>query len=561
MKKSMNQSTLSFILNGISILALLFLLFSLLSYSRISSSLAKANKNRFDLTYNANRFMNGSAYLTNEVRAFSSTGQQEHYDNYWNEVDNLKNRDKGVAAMQEIGITPEEQKMIDDMSSLSNTLVPLEDEAMKNVQAGKMQEALDYVYGQEYNTSIAQINALKEQFLSDLDARTQAQVETLNRKSDLIQNTMIAALAIVAAMQLLSMVITKRRVLRPVIAVRDQMHEISQGNLSAAFSLQSSTSEIGMLVESIHETKRELKKYIHDIDSKLSEMAQGNMDLMIGDDYRGEFLPIQDAMRQILDSLNNALSRINLTAEQVSEEAKRMASDAQVLSSGAVAQASAVQELSASIQELSTQVDRTSTDADNAQKCSTDAATLLLASNDKMGELMAAMEDISNASLEIGGIIKTIEDISFQTNILALNAAVEAARAGEAGKGFAVVAEEVQVLANKSSASAKDITELIENSIRMIQQGTSLTAETTSALGDVVVGAKQATDLIEQIAGSAMQQSQALHQLTAGMEQIAGVVQTNANTAEKSAFSAKELQTQSEALKVSVQRFRLRRRR
>ena len=505
--------------------------------------------------------MNGSAYLTNEVRAFASTGQQEHYDNYWNEVNVLQNRDRGVAAMQEIGITSEEQKMIDDMSELSNTLVPLEDEAMKNVQAGNMQAALDYVYGEEYSASIAQINALKEQFLEALDERTKTQVETLGRESDFIRATMIAALIIVAVIQLLIMVITKRRVLRPVIAVRDQMSEISQGNLSAEFLLKSNTSEIGMLVESIHETKRELKKYIHDIDSKLSEMAQGNMDLVIGDDYRGEFLPIQDAMRQILDSLNNALSRINITAEHVLEESRRMASDAEVLSSGAVAQASAVQELAASIHELSTQVDHTSSDADTAQKCSTEAATLLLASNEKMGELTSAMEDISNASQEIGGIIKTIEDISFQTNILALNAAVEAARAGEAGKGFAVVAEEVQSLANKSSASAKDITELIENSIRMIKHGTSLTAETTSALGDVVVGAKQATDLIEQIAGSATQQSQALHQLKAGMEQIAGVVQTNASTAEKSAASAKELQSQSEELKVSVHRFRLRRHR
>lgn len=495
------------------------------------------------------------------MRAFASTGQQEHYDNYWEEVNDLKNRDKGVAAMQEIGITSEEQKMIDDMSGLSNTLVPLEDEAMKNVQAGKMQEALDYVYGAEYSSSIAQINALKEQFLDALDTRTQAQVETLGRQSKFIRNTMVAALAVVAFIQLLIMAITKFRVLRPVIAVRDQMGEISKGNLSAAFPLQPNTSEIGMLVESIHETKRELKKYIHDIDSKLSEMAEGNMDLEIGDDYRGEFLPIQNAMRQIVDSLNTALSRINMAAELVSEESRRMASDAQILSSGAVAQASAVQELSASIQELSAQVDRTSSDADTAQKCSTEAATLLLASNEKMGDLTAAMEDISNASQEIGGIIKTIEDISFQTNILALNAAVEAARAGEAGKGFAVVAEEVQTLANKSSASAKDITELIENSIRMIRQGTSLTAETTSALADVVVGAKQATELIEEIAGSANQQSQALHQLKEGMEQIAGVVQTNASTAEKSAASARELQNQSEELKVSVHRFRLRRHR
>ncbi|MCI8483378.1 MAG: HAMP domain-containing protein [Lachnospiraceae bacterium] len=558
MKKSINQSTLTFILNGISILALLFLIFSLTSYSRVSNKLNQASEDRFLLTYNANRFMNGSAYLTNEVRAFASTGQQEHYDNYWNEVDNLKNRDKGVEAMQKIGITKEEQKMIDDMSDLSNTLVPLEDEAMKHVQEGNMQEALDYVYGEEYNSSIAQINALKEQFLADLDKRTGAEVETLLQKSASIKVEMIVALVVVGVIQLLSMIIIKRRVLRPVITVRDQMSEISQGNLSADFPLKSNTSEIGMLVESIHETKRELKKYIHDIDSKLSEMAQGNMDLVIGDDYRGEFLPIRDAMRQILDSLNLALSRINLTAEHVSEESRKMASDAAVLSNGVVAQASAVQELSASIQELSVQVDRTSSDADTAQKCSTSAAALLLASNDKMEDLTAAMNDISNASQEIGGIIKTIEDISFQTNILALNAAVEAARAGESGKGFAVVAEEVQSLANKSSASAKDITELIENSIRMIKHGTELTADTTSSLADVMVGAKQATDLIEQIAGSATQQSQALHQLTAGMEQIAGVVQTNASTAEKSAASARELQNQSEELKVSVHKFRLR---
>lgn len=558
MKKSINQSTLTFILNGISILSLLFLVYSLFSYSSVSAKLNQASEDRFLLTYNANRFMNGSAYLTNEVRAFASTGEQEHYDNYWNEVNNLKNRDKGVSAMQEIGITKEEQKMIDDMSDLSNTLVPLEDEAMKHVQEGNMQEALDYVYGEEYSSSIAQINDLKEQFLNDLDTRTGAEVKTLLQKSAAIKSEMIAALVVVGIMQLLTMFIVKRRVLRPVITVRDQMSEISQGNLSADFPLKSNTSEIGMLVESIHETKRELKKYIHDIDSKLSEMAQGNMDLVIGNDYRGEFLPIQDAMHQILDSLNLALSRINFTAEQVSEESRKMASDAAVLSNGVVAQASAVQELSASIQELSTQVDRTSSDADTAQKCSTSAAALLLASNDKMEDLTAAMNDISDASQEIGGIIKTIEDISFQTNILALNAAVEAARAGEAGKGFAVVAEEVQSLANKSSSSAKDITELIENSIRMIKHGTELTADTTSSLADVMVGAKQATDLIEQIAGSATQQSQALHQLTEGMEQIAGVVQTNASTAEKSAASARELQNQSEELKVSVHKFRLR---
>ena len=558
MKKSINQSTLSFILNGISILALLFLVFSLLSYSSISGKLDLANENRFALTYNANRFMNGSAYLTNEVRAFASTGQQEHYDNYWNEVNVLQNRDRGVAAMQEIGITSEEQKMIDDMSELSNTLVPLEDEAMKNVQAGNMQAALDYVYGEEYSASIAQINALKEQFLEALDERTKTQVETLGRESDFIRATMIAALIIVAVIQLLIMVITKRRVLRPVIAVRDQMSEISQGNLSAEFLLKSNTSEIGMLVESIHETKRELKKYINDIDNKLAQMAQGNMNLSITDNYRGEFLPIQNALSQILDSLNEALLHIHQSAQEVSAESQRVASGAQTLSEGAIQQASTVEELSADIRDISDQVNRTSKDADKAKQSTADAGMHLQLCSRKMDALMAAISDISQSSQEITGITKTIQDISFQTNILALNASVEAARVGEAGKGFAVVADEVQNLASKSAESAKNITELIENSVRLVQLGTALSTETTQALSMVVDSSQQSADLVAHIAESAQQQSQSLRQLTAGMDLISGVVQTNAATAQESASSAEELYRQAEKMKVSVQQFKLR---
>ena len=560
MKKSISQLVLSFILNGISILSLLFLMISLLNFSKVNLQLDRANENRFALTYNANRFMNGSAYLTNEVRAYAATGDEVHYDNYWNEINTLKNREIGVAAMQEIGITEAEQKMITDMSAISNTLVPFEEKAMENVKSGKMDEAIDYVYGQTYNSSIAEINSLKEQFLADLDNRTMDEISSLTVRSESIKVRMIAALALVAFIQILNMVFIQRRVLRPVISVRDQMKEISGGNLSAEFRLTPDTSEIGMLVASIHETKKELKTYINDIDYNLSQMAQGQMDLTITNNYRGEFLPIQTAMKEILDSLNNALLKINITAQQVSQESEQMASDAQTLSSGAVEQAAAVEQLSSSIQEISSELDHTSADTDNAQKSTLESLRLLEACNEKMQQLTTAMENISQSSLKIGGIIKTIEDISSQTNILALNAAVEAARAGEAGKGFAVVAEEVRNLANKSAVAASDISKLIKTSMDMVGQGTSLTSDTTHTLSEGVASAHKSTELVENIAASAQQQSQALHQLTLGMRQISDVVQTNASTAEKSAASAQELYEQAEELKVSVQRFKLRKR-
>ena len=558
MKKTISQSLMTSILNGISILSLIFLVTSLFSYGSMSSQLSNANEERFNLTYNANRFMNGSAYLTNEVRAFAATGMQEHYDNYWNEVNNLQNRDKGVAAMQEIGITSEEQKMIDDMYALSNQLVPLEDEAMKNVLEGKRTAAIEYVYGDEYNDSITKINALKEQFLADLNTRTLEKVDGLVRRTNELRVEMIVALVIVGLMQLCNMLFIQIKVLRPVRAVKNQMMEISRGNLSARFDLTSDTSEIGRLVDSIHETKRELKKYISDIDAKLTQMAQGNMNLKIDNDYRGEFLPIQTAMGQILDALNGALSKINVTSEQVSEESDRVAAGAQSLSSGTVQQAAAVEELSASIQEISKGVNSTSADAEDARKASMGAMTHLMICNEKMEALKTAIDDISTSSRQIGGITKAIEDIAFQTNILALNASVEAARAGEAGKGFAVVADEVQSLANKSSESAKNIAELIENSIKQVQSGASLSVDTMEALTHVIAGGQQSTEMVERIAESATQQAQSLAQVTEGMRQISDVVQTNAATAQESAASAEELQNRAKDLKASVQKFRLR---
>ncbi len=558
MKKAINQSTLTTILNVGSICALLLMLVLLVTYSDVSRELERANEDRFELTYNANRFMNGSAYLTNEVRAYASTGNQEHYDNYWNEVNTLKNRDIGVAAMQEIGITNEEQKMIDDMYGLSNQLVPLEEQAMKQVQAGEQSAAVDYVYGEEYKDSITKINALKEQFLATLDERTLQEVDALTHSSSMIQFLMVIALAMVGTLQLISMWVIRRKILRPVIAVRDQMGEISQGNLSAEFGFRSDTSEIGMLVASIHETKGELRKYISDIDNKLSEMAQGNMNLSIDSSYRGEFLPIQDAMRQILDGLNDALSRIHQTAGKVSDRSERMAVSAQTLSDGAVQQAAAVEELSAGIQDISGQVKRTCKDADNARKSAVETESQLAVCSQKMDALSSAIADISESSDQISGIIKTIEDISFQTNILALNASVEAARVGAAGKGFAVVANEVQQLAAKSAESAKNITDLIVNSARLVQYGTSLSGETMTALTNVVSSSRQSAELVEHIADSAKQQAESLSQLTEGMENISAVVQTNANTAEESASSAQELHHHAERLQAAVRHFQLR---
>mgnify|MGYP001026138057 CR=1 FL=1 len=558
MKKAMNQSKRISILNTISVLVLMLTLLLVFLNISYSSRLSKATNNRTELTENANVFMDASAYLTNEVRAYASTSIQEHYDNYMNELNTLRNRESSLAKMQEIGITAEEQGLIDKMAGISDTLVPFEEDAMEQAHRGENDKALAYVYGDEYSSAISQINDIKKQFLKTLSNRTTNEVMEITKKSAVNRFMMFASVIVVCAIQFVIMRFVRKDVLVPVLTVRDQMAQIASGNLSADFPLEPDTSEIGRLIASIHETRNELKHYIKDIDSNLAQMADGNMDLVIDSQYRGEFLPIQKAMTQIVDALNIALSQICETTEAVADEAEQMASDAQVLSDGAIRQASTVQELSSSIQALSGEVRKTSDDAEEARRCSLAAAGKLETCNEKMSALASAINDISVSSEEISGIVKTIQDISLQTKILALNASVEAARAGAAGKGFAVVANEVQSLANKSAVAAQNITRLIGESMRLVHHGTALTADTTDALTQTVIGAKQATQLIEQIATSAMQQSNSLSCLTDGMGEINEVIQTNAETAEKSASAAGQLREQAEELKVSVERFNLR---
>ncbi|RED58009.1 methyl-accepting chemotaxis protein [Cohnella lupini] len=290
-----------------------------------------------------------------------------------------------------------------------------------------------------------------------------------------------------------------------------------------------------------------------------NRIADGDLNLEIVATTKDEVGVLSDAFGKMTNNMNEVLSNIQTASEQVSTGARQVSESSMVLSQGAAEQASSVEQLTASLQEISAQTRLNAENATLANTLSEQAKENAVQGNSRMREMLTAMEDINTSSGSISKIIKVIDEIAFQTNILALNAAVEAARAGQHGKGFAVVAEEVRNLAARSANAAKETTDMIEGSIRKVEDGTRIAKDTAIALDHIVDGVAKVASLVGNISIASSEQASGVSQINQGIMQVSQVVQTNSATSEESAAASEELTGQAEMLKEQVSRFVLRR--
>lgn len=343
----------------------------------------------------------------------------------------------------------------------------------------------------------------------------------------------------------------------PLNAFSERLKTFAEGDLSSPFPKVDRKDEIAEVISEAGLMANNLNAIVDDAGRLLRDMANGNYAIQssIRDKYTGDFFKLIDAMRLLRDQMTTTLRSIEEASSQVSAGASNMAEASQSLAEGATEQAGAVQELQATIINIGETMSKSAENAQDSYILAQKYADEADKSREEMNEMMQAMEHINETSKEIENIISEIESIASQTNLLSLNASIEAARAGEAGRGFAVVADQIRQLAEQSTKSAADTRELIEGSLKKIEEGNHAAENASNSIAIVVDGIKQVAESSKKLSTMAADEAETMHQAELGVTQISEVVQNNSATAQQSSATSQQLSAQAVTLDELINQF------
>lgn len=510
---------------------------------------------RLETTQFLNQYRLGSKALTYAVQAYSVTGNETYYNDYMRELNEDRNRDIAWEGLKRNDVTDEEWREMEHIAELSNGLVPLEEEAMRAVASGDQDLAVSYVFGEKYEADTAVINSQTDAVINRIQDRLNGKKNVLVVVQMAVEFLFLLSFLYVMRQIIAAIKFSREELLAPIKKVSDQMVALSEGDFHETFDMTEDDSEVGRMVAAIQFMKENLVKIIGEITTVLEQMGNGNYDIVLEQNYVGEFSVIRDSFYKISQEIRHTLLNLREMSDQIKSGSLQLADAATNLAESSTVQASTVSDLTTLSENLYADMDKNSNDAKECVQIASQAGQSLSVGNEKMHELKNAIDEIRKCSEEISTIIGAIEDIATQTNLLSLNAAIEAARAGEAGRGFAVVAEQVKNLAEESAKSAKETTRLIETTVAAVEKGNVIADETAENMNAVMGGAMLATEKMSQISDLLNQNVQYMKKIDADLGNISAAVDDNAATSEETAAISQEQSGQVERMSELMDKF------
>ena len=457
-----------------------------------------------------NQYRFGSKTLTYAVQAYAVTGDKHYYADYQKELSEDRNRDKAWNGLEQNDIKEQEWEALREIASLSNGLVPLEEEAMKAVENGDIGKATAFVFGTEYGDTIQKINDLTDKTIQKIQERMDKEKQAIL--------LMQAGLGIAFLFYFMHMILrdvrtlqfSVRELLMPILKVSEQMIIMSKGNLHARLEMDVDDSEVGKMVAAIDTMKLNLVNIIDEISFILEQMGKGNYNVTISQKYVGEFIQIKDSLLQIVEDMRHTVGTIREASKELDCGSGQLAKAAEELAIACTSQATQVSDLMMLLDFLEQNIMNNERDAEEAVKISKTSYSVLEMSNAKLNELKEVMQNIMKAVTKLN---------------------------------------EVMI--------AQGEEELLQEVNLEIENGIFITEEASVNMEEVLIGAEETTARIDNIVKNLQAEMQSIEQVQESITVVAGVVDNNSAISQETAAISEEQKSQAESLVNLLNKFRI----